>query len=118
VNISRKRKTGMTVKSKVWIEIQDLPFFGEGRRDLLNNIETKGSISQAAKKLGISYKKAWSYITSMEGRLGVKLVKKQVGGKGGGGTALTEEGKALIDKFDKLLAGTQEAINISFKEIF
>jgi len=54
----------------------------------------------------------------MEGRLGVKLVKKQVGGKGGGGTALTEEGKVLIDKFDKLLAGTQEAINISFKEIF
>jgi len=54
----------------------------------------------------------------MEGRIGVNLVKKQVGGKGGGGTALTEEGKALVDKFNKLLAGTQETINISFEEIF
>ena len=108
----------MTVKSKVWIEIQGLPFFGEGRRNLLDNIETNGSISQAARKLGISYKKAWSYITSMEKRLGVKLVKKQVGGKGGGGAALTEEGRALIDKFDRLLDGTQEAINLSFKKIF
>jgi len=118
VNISPKRKGVMTVKSKVWIEIQGLPFFGEGRRDLLNNIESNGSISQAAKKLGISYKKAWSYITNMEDRLGVKLVKKQVGGKGGGGAALTKEGKALIDKFDRLLAGTQEAIDLSFKQIF
>ena len=116
--ISKKIKTGMAVKSKVWIEIQGLPFFGEGRRDLLINIETKGSISQAAKELGISYKKAWSYLTSMEDRLGVQLVKKQVGGKGGGSTALTGEGKALIDKFDKLLAGTQEAIDRSFQELF
>ncbi len=108
----------MAVKSKVWIEIQGLPFFGEGRRDLLNCIETYGSISQAARKLGISYKKAWSYITSMENRLGVSLVKKQIGGKGGGGAALTEEGKALIDKFNRLLAGTQEAIDLSFKQIF
>jgi len=117
VNIYKKKNV-MTVKSKVWIEIQGLPFFGEGRRDLLNNIEAKGSISQAAKKLGISYKKAWSYIMSMEDRLGVTLVKKHVGGKGGGGATLTAEGKDLIDKFDKLLAGTQEVINASFKEIF
>lgn len=108
----------MTVKSKVWIEIEGLPFLGEGRRNLLKSIEEKGSISQAARDLGISYKKAWSYVRSMEDRLGVKLVKKQVGGKGGGGTELTEEGKILIDKFDQLLAGNQEAINKSFKETF
>ena len=118
VPFADKRKKVMTVKSKIWIEIQGLPFFGEGRRDLLKSIEEKGSLSQAAKQVGVSYKKAWSYIRSMEDRLGIKLVKKQVGGKGGGGAVLTGEGKILIDKFDRLLAGTQETINRSFRDIF
>ena len=108
----------MSVKSKVWIEIQGLPFFGEGRRDLLKNIEEKGSITQAAKATGISYKKAWSYIKSMEDRLGVTLVEKQVGGKGGGGAALTKEGKMLVEKFDKLLEGNQEIVDKIFTDTF
>lgn len=108
----------LRVKSKVWIEIDGLPFFGEGRRNLLLNIEARGSISSAAKELGISYKKAWSYIKNMEDRLGVKLVRKCVGGKGGGGTTLTREARILISKFDQLQAGNQEAINETFKETF
>lgn len=108
----------MTVKSKVWIEIGGLPFLGEGRRNLLRKIDENGSISQSAKDLGISYKKAWSYIRNMEDRLGSTLVEKQVGGKGGGGSRLTQKGKALIEKYDQLLAGTQEAINRSFDDIF
>jgi len=116
--MEKKRKSEMTVKSKIWIEIEGLPFLGEGRRNLLENIAKKGSIAQAAKTLGISYKKAWSYITNMENRLGVKLVKKQIGGRGGGGAELTSEGKELLNKFDKLVAGTQEAIDKNFKEIF
>ena len=108
----------MTVKSKVWIEIGGLPFLGEGRRNLLGKIEENGSIAQSAKDLGISYKKAWSYIRNMEDRLGSTLVEKQVGGKGGGGSRLTSKGKALIKKYDQLLEGTQEAINKSFDNIF
>ena len=113
-----QRREALRVKSKVWIEINGLPFLGEGRRNLLKNIGEKGSISQAAKQLGISYKKAWSYIKNMEDRLGVKLVEKYVGGKGGGGTTLTAEGKTLIDKFDQLMAGNQAAINKRFKDFF
>ncbi len=108
----------MTVKSKVWIEIGGLPFLGEGRRNLLRKIEQNGSISQSAKDLGISYKKAWSYIRNMEDRLGITLVERQVGGKGGGGSRLTKQGKSLIEKYDQLLAGTQEAIDRSFREVF
>ena len=114
----KQRKSTMQVKSKVWIEIDGLPFLGEGRRNLLLNIEKMGSISCAAKELGISYKKAWSYIKNMEDRLGMTLVRKCVGGKGGGGTTLTREAKSLINKFDQLQAGNQEAVNKSFKQIF
>ena len=108
----------MRVKSKVWIEIDGLPFFGEGRRNLLIHIEELWSISSAAKQVGISYKKAWSYIKNMEVRLGVQLARKCVGGKGGGGTTLTEEAKVLISKFDQLQEGNQEIINETFKETF
>ena len=113
-----RKKGAMSVKSKIWIEINGRPFFGEGRRDLLKSIEKKGSISQAAQELGISYKKAWSYVRSMEDRLGFRLVEKQVGGKGGGGAVLTEQGKRLVKKFDCLLSGNQEAVNESFRKIF
>jgi len=108
----------MTVKSKVWIEIDGEPFLGEGRRNLLQRIQENGSISRSARELGISYKKAWSYIKNMESRLGIRLVEKQVGGKGGGGSILTREGKALIEKYDLLLTGNQETVNKCFQEIF
>jgi len=108
----------MSVKSKVWIEIDGLPFLGEGRRNLLKKIDENGSISQSARDLGISYKKAWSYIRNMEDRLGSPLLEKQVGGKGGGGSRVTKTGITLIRLYDQLLAGTQEAIDKSFRDIF
>jgi molybdate transport system regulatory protein len=111
-------ETSLRVKSKVWIEIGGRPFFGEGRRDLLACIDREGSISRAAKLVGISYKKAWSYIKSMEERWGKQLVRKQVGGKGGGGALLTDEGRGLIARYDRLLAGTQESIDQNFRSIF
>lgn len=110
--------TALRVKSKVWIEIGGRPFFGEGRRDLLERIDQEGSISRAAKQVGLSYKKAWSYIKSMEDRWGKQLVRKQVGGKGGGGACLTEEGRRLIARYDQLLAGTQDSIDRNFRSIF
>jgi molybdate transport system regulatory protein len=113
-----KRTRDLTVKSKVWIEIGGRPFLGEGRRNLLKKIEENGSLSQSAKELGITYKKAWSYLRNMEDRLGATLVEKRVGGKGGGGSRLTDKGKALIEKYDQLLAGTQESIDECFGEIF
>ena len=118
MDITKKGQRTLRVKSKIWIEIEGRPLLGEGRRNLLKYIEEKGSISRAAKEIGISYKKAWSYIKNMEDRLGVRLVEKSVGGKGGGGTRLTGEGEVLIEKFDRLQAGNQEAINKNFKEIF
>ena len=108
----------LNVKSKIWIEIEGLPFLGKGRRDLLKRIEQTGSLSEAARQLGISYKKAWSYLHNMEERVGIKLVEKHVGGKGGGGAILTQEGKKLIAKFDQLMDGNQDNIDHKFEGIF
>ncbi len=93
----------LTIKTKVWIEKDGKPVFGMGRFRLLQKIKTEGSISKAAKELGFSYKKAWSYINLMEKRFGYQLVNKQIGGKNGGGSILTENAKRLIADYENLV---------------
>ena len=63
------------------------------RIEVLRKIGETGSISQAARENGISYKAAWQAIDTLTNLTGVILVEKVVGGVGGGGAKLTEEGK-------------------------
>ena len=59
---------------------------------LLENIHTTGSINQAAKAVGMSYKTAWERIENLNNLSAKSLINRQVGGSGGGGTILTEAG--------------------------
>ena len=77
-------------------------FFGPGRLQLLENIIETGSISQAAKQMGMSYKKAWDMVNSINQHTIKPIVATQTGGEKGGGTIVTEEGKQLIAAFKKL----------------
>ncbi|RMF98518.1 MAG: LysR family transcriptional regulator [Candidatus Schekmanbacteria bacterium] len=106
----------LSVKSKVWLEIEGKPFFGEGRKRLLQEIEKTGSISSAASKLGITYRRAWSYIKSMEERSGLKLVEKTKGGAGYGGTTLTKDGRKLIDYYEAISKGIRDEVDKKFKK--
>lgn len=63
---------------------------------LLGNLETAGSITAAAKAAGLSYKAAWDAIDAMNNLAGKTLVATTVGGKGGGGTRLTAQGRELL----------------------
>jgi len=65
---------------------------------LLESIETCGSINRAAKEVGLSYKGAWEKIETLNNLSVQPLVIRQVGGSGGGGTVLTEEGRDLLQK--------------------
>ena len=59
---------------------------------LLQAIDATGSISQAAKQVGITYKAAWDAVDAMNNLAGQPLVVSQHGGKGGGGAHLTHAG--------------------------
>ena len=65
------------VRSKIWLEIDGEPVFGQGREELLRLIQKGRSINAAAKAMGIPYRKAWTYIDAMEKRLGFPLVNRQ-----------------------------------------
>ncbi|WP_457639990.1 winged helix-turn-helix domain-containing protein [Persephonella sp.] len=91
-----------SIKFKIWLEKEKDVVMGLGRDRLLREIDRLGSISKAAKEVGMSYKKAWSFIKTMEKRLGVKLIETKRGGKGGGGAYLTEDAKKLLEEFEHI----------------
>jgi len=74
------------------------------RIDILRAIGRSGSISQAARDAGVSYKAAWQAVATLTNLAGVPLVDKAVGGAGGGGAVLTAEGRRLLTMADELLA--------------
>ncbi|MGV6828420.1 MAG: winged helix-turn-helix domain-containing protein [Flavobacteriales bacterium] len=91
-----------SIKSRIWIEANNRVFLGEGRIRLLKAIEKTGSLSKAAKQEKISYNKAWQLIDSVNKTAKKPLIQKNIGGKGGGGTTLTEYGKKMITKFEEI----------------
>jgi len=69
---------------------------GGNRVDLLEAIDRCGSISGAARAVGISYKTAWDAVDAVNNAAEKPLVLRAAGGVGGGGTMLTEEGKETV----------------------
>jgi molybdate transport system regulatory protein len=106
------------VRSKVWLEAKGRPVLGPGRVELLQSIGEQGSISQAARNLKLTYRKAWGQIKAMEQQLGLPLVQKQTGGAGGGGARLTPEARELLGGYLRLAQGIGEEVDRRFGEIF
>ena len=83
------------------IDAQNL--LSDKRIALLEKIGECGSITQAAKGVGLSYKGAWDAVDTMNGMFGEPLVETMTGGKGGGGTQLTATGIRIVDTYKALL---------------
>lgn len=92
-------KTGIVLRGSVWMTSGGENLGGAGRIALLAAISASGSITKAAKSLGMSYKAAWDAIDTMNHLAGEPLVKRLAGGKGGGGTRLTPRGERLVANF-------------------
>jgi len=104
------------VKSRIWIETNNQVLLGEGRIRLLKAIDETGSLSKAAKSLNMSYKKAWNLIDSINNNSKKPVVSKSIGGKGGGGTIITEHGKNLIEVFDNINKRCWEFLDNELKQ--
>ncbi len=90
------------VAGSLWLEFGGERFFGPGRGELLQLIDELGSLSQAAKRMGMSYKKAWEMVTALNTQTAQPLVILQTGGKKGGGATITDEAKQLINYHNQL----------------
>ena len=72
------------------------------RIDILRHIGACGSISQAARAVGVSYKAAWQALDTLTNLAGSPLVSRAVGGAGGGGAQLTDAGRELLAAADAM----------------
>jgi|SRR5690554_1292029 len=112
-----KSNQAFSIKSRIWIYSENGSFLGEGRIELLQQIETTGSISKAAKSIKMSYKKAWELVSSMNAQLGEPLVIGSVGGLNGGGSVLSERGREAIRLFTELNEKNKSFLDEELKKI-
>ena len=75
-------------------------FFGEGPPRLLHGVEENGSLRAAAMSMDMAYTKALKLIRNAENALGYPLIRRTTGGKDGGGSCLTEEGKEWLERYE------------------
>lgn len=75
---------------------------GPGKAELLEHIQSSGSISEAAKRMDMSYMRAWTLVKIMERSFREPLVKVARGGAGRGGAELTPNGKRVLELYRKM----------------
>lgn len=89
----------ITLQGALWLSMAGEKFGSPQQLALLAQIDGSGSITQAARTTGISYKAAWDAIDHMNNLAGEPLVERLSGGKGGGGTRLTARGRQLVANY-------------------
>lgn len=93
-------------------------FFGPGLVMLLLALEETGSVKRAADSIEMSYSKGWNAIRHAEEVLGFALTEKKIGGAGGGGSCLTLEGKAFVEKYQEFKDRAYQAAEEIFRELY
>ena len=93
-------------------------FFGEGPARLLHSVEEKGSIRAAAMSMNMAYTKALKLLRNAETALGFPLIHRETGGKHGGGSSLTDEGKEWLLRYEAYRDACKEAGSKLYMEFF
>ncbi len=91
----------LRIRAKSWLEKDGAFLVGEGRARLLSLVEETGSISEAAKRMGMSYRHAWGTIKGISESAGERIVQSERGGTGGGRTTLTERGREILSAYEE-----------------
>jgi molybdate transport system regulatory protein len=101
---------------KIWLSTDDgINLLGDGKWKILKAIEQYGSLKAATDQLGITYRRTWGDLKRIEEHLGFHLLEKNRGGKHGGKTNLTGQGKLLVEAFDEFHAKVDGIIEDAFE---
>jgi molybdate transport system regulatory protein len=90
------------LRGQVWVEAGGRPAITEAGADLLSQIDACGSLSEAARQLRFSYRRAWMLLDAMNRRWPGPLVRTATGGKHGGGATLTTLGRHVLRTYRDL----------------
>ena len=105
------------VNYKIWLSTTDgISLLGDGKWKILKAIEEHGSLKAATDSLGITYRRTWGDLKKIEIELGFQLLEKSRGGKDGGKTYLTAQGKLLVEAFDEFHEKVDLIMDDAFQE--
>lgn len=90
---------------------------GPGRADILQGIKDTGSIAAAGRRMGMSYKRAWTLVEAINQSFAAPLVQASKGGRRGGNTRLTELGEKVLSAYRRMEALTDSAIEPEMKKL-
>ncbi len=92
--------------------------FGPGPRELLERVESLGSLRAAAMSMGMAYTKAFRMVKTAEESLGFSLTERKIGGAGGGGSQLTPQARELLRRYRAFEHACEEDMRRNFCECF
>jgi molybdate transport system regulatory protein len=99
-----------TPKPQIRILFRKAIAMGPGKAELLQAIERCGSISAAARELGMSYRRAWVLVDTMNQSFKQPLVVAETGGQHGGGARVTELGREVLQRYLAMEAKAAAAV--------
>jgi molybdate transport system regulatory protein len=100
-------RAALKPKLKVWVVFDDRVKFGDGRAELLERIEARGSLKQAVAGMGMSYRAAWGYFRELERAAGFQFLARH---PGRGRTQLTPEGKRFLARYRRFRRGLDAVV--------
>ncbi len=106
------RGSGNTLLAQLHLRIHLGPevAIGPGKADLLEGIEATGSIAAAGRQLGMSYKRAWVLVDTMNACFRTPVVAAAKGGKTGGGATLTPLGMKVLEAYRRMQQRAARAV--------
>ncbi|MER3443384.1 Molybdenum-pterin-binding protein MopA [Calidithermus terrae] len=109
----------MRPRVKFWLETPAGEYLmGPGLYRLLRAVAEHSSLKEGARRIGVSYRKAWEQVREAEARLGFALLRKHSGGESGGGSELTPEAQALLGRYAKVVEGLERVVREQFAQAF
>lgn len=109
----------MRLRVKIGLrDAADESFMGLGPAWLLRGVQSRGSLSAAARELEMSYSKAHKLVRKLEAALGRPVLTVSRGGSGRGGAALTPAGLRFLERYEELDAAVRREAERLFKKTF
>jgi molybdate transport system regulatory protein len=106
----KPKPAALAVQGDLWLGRKGKAFLSANRIDLLESIDRLGSITRAAKDVGLSYKGAWDAVEAMSNLADRPLMIRATGGPRGGGSTLTEHGRELVRLYRLIESGYQRLL--------
>jgi molybdate transport system regulatory protein len=115
--MTTKSSRKFEIHARLRVRLGDKTALGPGKIELPESVQQTGSITKAAKRMGMSYMRAWELIQTMNQCFKEPIIQTSRGGKDGGGAQITEVGRQALLLYQKMERDTLRVCKDSGKKL-